>query len=458
MSSLSFALRALLALSGLVLGAAAHGAVLEQTLPNGLKLLVKEDHRAPVVVSMVWYRAGSMDEFNGTTGIAHMLEHMMFKGTKDVPPGEFSRLIARAGGRDNAFTNKDSTVYHQQLHKSNLGLALKLEADRMANLLLSDEEFARERKVVMEERRLRTDDQPKSLVYEAFMSALFQVHPYRTPVVGWMNDLENFTAQDARDWYRRWYAPNNATLVIVGDVSAPEAFAEAGRYFGPLSARPLPQRKPQVEPPQRGIRRVSVRAPAQLPYLLMGWHVPSLRDVDKDWEPYALEMLAGVLDGSEAARLGRELVRESRIATSVGAGYDATNRGPAVFVMDGTPAPGKTPGELEAALRQQVQRIAEEGVSEEELRRVKAQVTAYQVFQLDSMFAQARQICALDNAGLPADSLPAQERKLKEVTAEQVQEVAKKYLVDDNLTVAVLEPQPLGDRKPMPPPSPEHRH
>jgi zinc protease len=431
--------------------------VLEHVLANGMKILVKEDQRAPVVACMVWYRAGSMDEVTGTTGVAHVLEHMMFKGTKDVAPGEFSRIIARAGGRDNAFTNKDSTVYHQQLHKSKLPLALHLEADRMANLLLAEDEFSREMRVVMEERRLRTDDQPKSLVYEAFMATAFEAHPYRTPVVGWMNDLENMRVDDARAWYRTWYSPNNATLVVVGDVSADEVFAQAEKEFGSIAARPLPSRKEQREPAQRGARRVTVKAPAELPYLMMGWHVPSLRHVEQDWEPYALEVLAAVLDGSDAARLDRELVRESRVAISVGAGYDRVNRGPGLFVMDGTPAPGKTVRDLEQALRSQISRIVEEGVSAEELLRVKAQVTAYQVFQLDSMFAQARQIGALDNVGLPYDSIELQARKIKEVTSVRVQEVARKYLVEDGLTVGVLDPQPMGDRKPAPAPPPEHR-
>ncbi len=434
-----------------------HAEVREHTLANGMKVLVKEDRRAPVVVCMLWYRAGSLDEVNGTTGVAHVLEHMMFKGTKNVAPGEFSRIIARAGGRDNAFTSKDSTVYHEQLHKSQLSLALQLEADRMANLLLSEEQFAREIKVVMEERRLRTDDQPKSLVYEAFMAAAYEVHPYRTPVIGWMTDLESMRVEDARDWHRRWYAPNNATLVVVGDVSAAEVFAEAEKQFGPIASRPLPLRKPQFEPAQRGSRRVWVKAPAEQPYLLMGWHAPSLRDVERDWEPYALEMLAAVLAGSDAARLDRELVRGSRVAVAANASYDGVNRGAAMFMLDATPAPGKTVQEVEQALRDQIRRIVEQGVSEEELRRVAAQVTASQVFELDSMFSQARQVGALDNAGLPFDSLELLARKLKQVTAAQVQEVARKYLVDDNLTVAALDPQPTAGKRVSPPPA-EHTH
>jgi zinc protease len=442
-------------MAALCCNAPLHAQVQEHVLANGMKILVKEDHRAPVVTSMVWYRAGSMDEVNGSTGVAHVLEHMMFKGTKEVGPGEFSRIIGRAGGRENAFTTKDSTAYHEQLHKSQLPLVLRLEADRMANLLLSEEQFAREIKVVMEERRLRTDDQPKALLYEVFNATGYQVHPYRTPVVGWMTDLESMRVEDARDWHRRWYAPNNATLVVVGDVSAPDVFAEAERQFGPIPARPLPPRKPQTEPAQRGIKRLNVKIPADQPYLVMGWHAPSLRDVNQDWEPYALEMLAAVLAGSDAARLEHELVRASRVAIAAGANYDSVNRGPAMFMVDATPAPGKTVQELEQALRDQIQAIVDRGVSEEELRRVKAQVHAGLVFDLDSMFSQARQIGALDNAGLPFDSLDLLARKLTGVTAAQVQAVARKYLVDDNLTLAVLDPQPIAGRKP-PPPSVDH--
>ena len=433
-----------------------HAEVQEHTLGNGMKILVKEDHRAPVVVSMVWYRAGSMDEVNGTTGVAHVLEHMMFKGTKEVAPGEFSRIIARAGGRDNAFTTKDSTVYHEQLHKSQLPLALRLEADRMANLLLSEDQFVREIKVVMEERRQRTDDQPKALVYETFMATAYQVHPYRTPVIGWMTDLESMRVEDARDWHRRWYAPNNATRVVVGDVSAAEVFTEAEKQFGPIAARPLPLREPQLEPTQRGVKRIKVKTPADLPYLVMGWHVPSVRNVDQDWEPYALEMLAAVLAGSDAARLEHELVRTERVAIAAGASYDSVNRGPAMFIVNATPAPGTAVQELEQALRDQIRRVVEQGVSEEELRRVKAQVRAGLVFDLDSMSSEARQIGALDNAGLPFDSLELLARKLTEVTAAQVQAMASKYLVDDNLTVAALDPQPTSGRKPAPPPPVEH--
>jgi zinc protease len=266
-------------------------------------------------------------------------------------------------------------------------------------------------------------------------------------VIGWMNDLENLKAEDARQWYRDWYAPNNATMVVVGDVTASEVFKLAEQYFGNIKSRALPPRKPQDEPVQKGERRLTVKAPAELPYLVMAYHVPKIQDVAQDWEPYALDVLDAILDGHEAARLTRSLVRDSRIATSVGAGYDSVARGPTLFLLEGTPAEGKTVQDLEAGLRREIRNVAEKGVSEEELARVKAQVIAGEVFQRDSMFYQAMQIGSLEIAGLPHQSLDLQIEKLKAVTAAQVQEVARKYFNDDALTVAVLDPQPLDGTK-----------
>ncbi|TDI74070.1 MAG: insulinase family protein [Betaproteobacteria bacterium] len=427
----------------------------EYMLENGLKLIVREDHRSPVVVSQIWYKAGSVDELNGTTGIAHVLEHMMFKGTKKVSGGEFSKQIAAVGGRDNAFTARDYTAYFQQLHKSKLPLAMKLEADRMHNLKLTKEEFAKEIKVVMEERRLRTDDQPHSLVHEKMMAIAYQSHPYRRPIIGWMNDLENMSVQDAQEWYDRWYAPNNAVLVVVGDVNPNDVFSLAQKYYGKIKSRPLLSlalRKPQVEPPQAGIKRLMIKAPAQLPYLVMGYHAPVLHDADADWEPYALEMLVGVLDGNESARLNKALVREQRIASSINADYDSTGRGPSMFFLNGTPSEGKSAEELETALNNEVQKLIRDGVTEEELARVKAQVVSGHVFQLDSMFYQAMQIGQLESVGLSYRDLDTIIKKLQAVTAEQVRDVAIKYLIEDSLTVATLDPQPLVQRSSITPP------
>jgi len=419
----------------------------EHRLANGLRVIVKEDHRAPTVVSMIWYKAGSMDEENGRTGVAHVLEHMMFKGTKKVPGGEFSKRIAAAGGRDNAFTSRDATGYHQQLQKSRLPLAFELESDRMANLVLSQEEFAKEIKVVMEERRLRTDDRANSLVFEQLMATAFVAHPYRTPTVGWMSDLVSMNWHDARDWYDRWYAPNNAIIVVAGDVVPQEVFALAEKYFGAIKPKALPERKPQDEPPQRGIRRIDVKAPAEQPSIVMGYRAPVLRDVENDWEPYALEMLAGVLDGHAAARLNSALVRTEKIANAVGAGYDSTQRGPGMFIVNGIPSAGKSVADLEQALRREIAKIVADGITEEELKRVKAQVVSSQVFQRDSIYYQAMIIGSLEIAGYPHSAMDRMIDKLREVTPAQVQEVARKYLVDESLTVAVLDPQPLDGVK-----------
>jgi zinc protease len=422
----------------------AHAEIQEFKLDNGLKIVVQEDHRAPVVVSQVWYRAGALDEVNGKTGVAHVLEHMMFKGTKDVPAGQFSRLVAAAGGKENAFTAQDQTTYYQQLEKSQLPLSFKLEADRMANLNFSNEEFAKEIKVVMEERRWRTEDKPQSKVSEQFNSTIYHVHPYGRPVVGWMNDLENMTADDAREWYKNWYAPNNATLVVVGDVNAPDVLKLAKQYFGKLKPQALPARKPQIEPEQKGERRVVVKAQARLPYVLMGFHVPALQDSDKDVDPYALEILAAVLNGNASARLNQNLVRESQIAVDVDAGYDMIQRGRhSIFVLDGTPSEGKTVADLEAAILQEIEKIKATGVTEEELLRVKAQVIAADVYQRDSMFYQAMQIGQLETAGFSWRLLQDYPAKLQAVTAAQVQAVAQKYFNKDNMTVATLDPQPI---------------
>ena len=275
----------------------------EKTLTNGLRVIVKEDHRAPTVVQMVWYHAGAMDEMDGTSGVAHVLEHMMFKGTRKIAPGEFSKRVAAAGGRDNAFTSLDYTAYFQQVPKRALPEMMALEADRMANLKLDAKEFAQEIRVVMEERRLRTDDNPHALLHEAMNAVAFTEHPYRRPIIGWMSDLEHMSYRDAQDWYKRWYAPNNAYVVVVGDVDHDAVFSLAEKYYGGIKRHALPKAKPFAEPKQIGIKRLNIKAPAKLPYLSMAWKVPKLKDAERDREPYALEMLDAVLDGDDAARL-----------------------------------------------------------------------------------------------------------------------------------------------------------
>ncbi|MDH5183419.1 MAG: insulinase family protein, partial [Gammaproteobacteria bacterium] len=374
------------------------------------------------------------------TGISHVLEHMMFKGTKRHPAGEFSRIIAENGGRENAFTGKDYTAYFQQLEKSRLQVSMQMEADRMRHLLLPPEEFAKELKVVMEERRLRTDDNPQALTYEHFMATAFVNSPYHQPIIGWMNDLENLTVDDLRSWYQRYYAPNNATLVVVGDVEPGNVLRMARRYFGGLKPSELKPSKPRKEFAQKGVRRIEVKAPAQLPFLSMGYKVPVINTAEQAWEPYALEVLAGVLDGGNASRLSRQLVRKQELASSVGAGYNPGSRYAELFIIEASPVKGTSINRLEKAIKKQLLRLQNKPISVRELERVKAQVLAAKIYQQDSVFYQAMELGMLETTGVGWRVGELYEQKIREITAEQVQAVAKKYLQEDGLTVAQLVP------------------
>ena len=425
--------------------------VTEYQLDNGLKLLVKEDHRAPVVVSQVWYKVGSSYEQNGTTGISHQLEHMMFKGTENLGPNEFSQIIAANGGSENAFTGRDYTAYFQTLEKDRLEVSFRLEAERMRKLVIDKTELLKEREVVAEERRMRTEDNPQALVREAFNAAAFVNSPYHHPVIGWMTDINNYQAEDLREWYQKWYAHNNATVVIVGDVEPEAVFALAKQYFGPLKPETTAVLKPQIEIEQRGKRTVEVEAPAELPYMVMGWKVPVVATVDTNlnWEPYALEMLAGILDGGDSARFSRNLVRGEEVAASVGAGYGLFSRLADVFTVAGTPVEGKTIADLQHAIMKQITQLQTELVSEQELKRIKAQVVANAVYERDSVFYQAMQIGMLETIGLDWRLSDAYVANIQAVTAEQVQAVAKKYFINQGLTVAELIPMPLDGKKPV---------
>ncbi len=420
----------------------------EFTLKNGLKLLVKEDHRAPVVVSQIWYKVGSSYEHDGTTGVSHMLEHMMFKGTKKHGPGEFSKIIAENGGRENAFTGRDYTAYFQQLEKSRLPISFELEADRMRNLSLLPKQFKKELAVVIEERQMRTEDKPDALVYEKFNAAAWVSSPYHHPVIGWMNDLHNLTVADLRPWYARWYAPNNATLVVTGDVKADDVLKLAKKYFADIPRSDLQPVKPRIEAPQKGPRRITVRIPAKLPYLLMGYKVPVLNTAKQDWEPYALEVLAGILSGGDSARFPKELVRKQQVAVSADADYNLYARQSDIFLLDATPAAGHSVAEVQKAILAQLQRLKDKRVTAQELARIKAQVVAGKVYERDSLFYQAMQLGMLETVGLGWQRMDEYVSKVRAITAEQVQKVAKKYLREDSLTVAVLEPQPLNSAAP----------
>lgn len=418
----------------------------QYTLANGMTLIVKPDRRAPTAVHMLWVRVGAMDEVDGTTGVAHVLEHMLFKGTPRLAPGEFSRRIAAMGGRENAFTGRDYTGYHQQIPAGKLEEVMRLEADRFAHNRWPDEEFRRELEVVKEERRLRVEDSPRSMLYEVISGTAFLASPYRRPISGWMNDLEAMTPQDAREFYQRWYVPANAAVVVAGDVDPAEVLRLAQRHYGSLPARAVPGRKPRAEPAQAGIRRVEHKAPAEQSYVSLSFKVPQLRSFEPGAEAddaLALTVLAAVLDGYSGARLDRALTQGAdRVADSAGAGNGLWGRGPQLFTLDGVPAPGKTPEQVEAALRAEVARVAKEGVSEAELQRVKTRWIAAEVYKRDSVFSQARELGTYWAWGLPLDSAERLMERLKAVTAQQVQAVAARYFGDDELTVGVLRPLP----------------
>jgi zinc protease len=420
----------------------------EYRLANGLKLIVREDHRAPTVAHMVWYKAGSMDETNGRTGVAHVLEHMMFKGTNTVKSGDFSKRVAAMGGRENAFTSMDYTAYFQQIERSKLAEVMRLEADRMNNLNFDDAEFLKEIQVVMEERRLRTEDKASGLLYENLMATAYKASPYRHPIIGWMNDLENMIPNDARQWYRDWYAPNNATVVIAGDVDPEKVRAMAEATYGKLSTRELPIRKPQLEPPQRGKKQVIVKAPADTPQLAMAWKVPHLDPANMEaYEPYALALLAAVLDGYDNARLNRILVKQDRIANNIDAGYDMVARGPQLFFILGTVAKGKTVAQLENGIQTVLSELKTTGITEAELKRIQVRLLADKIYKRDSIFGQAMEIGSAEIAGVSWKSLDPILERLQTITPAQVQAVAQKYLIDDTLTVAILEPQARGAAK-----------
>lgn len=413
-----------------------------------MTLLVLPDRRAPTAVQMLWVRVGSVDEVDGTSGVAHVLEHMMFKGTKDIKPGEFSRRVAALGGQENAFTTRDYTGYYQQIPVASLEQIMKLESDRFANNQWSDDEFKREIEVVKEERRLRTEDQPRALLGEQQNAAVFTASPYHRPVVGWMSDLEAMTPDDARAFFRRWYVPANAAVVVVGDVDVAKVRALAEKYYGGIPARAVPARKPRTEPAQRGIRRIEFKAPAEQAYVSLAFRIPQLENIEAaDSDVWALEVLSAVLDGYTGARLDRALTQgPDRVADSAGAYSGLAGRGPQLFTLVGVPANGKSAEAVEAALRAQVARVAKEGVGAAELARVKTQWVASETYKRDSVMAQARELGSNWVQGLPLDTSARIIAKLQAVTPAQVQAVAGKYFGDDQLTVATLRPLPLESK------------
>jgi zinc protease len=427
--------------------------VFETILPNGLKVILVEDHRAPLVTFQVWYRVGSRNEAWGKTGLSHVLEHMMFKGTEKVGPEEFSKIVQENGGNLNAFTSYDYTAYFENLRADRVKVAIDLESDRMQNLVLRQEDFRTERMVVMEERRLRTEDNPQAHLFEQLMATAFQIHPYRWPIIGWMEDLQRLTLDDLKDYYRRYYSPANAFLVVVGDFKKEDLLSVIEKSFGSVPEGVLPEQEVGKEPAQIGERRIFVKKEAQLPTVVVGYHVPNLKNPDS----YVLEVIASVLSSGKSSRLYRSLIEEKRLALSADADHSHLSRDPSLFYISADPLPGKDVSEVEKALDQEVERLQKEPVGDGELEKVKNQLEASFIFGQDSIFSQAMLLARHEIAlGWRAmeDYLPS----IRRVTKEDIQRVATRYLTQDNRTVGILIPLPPKEGKPLPggPPAKDH--
>ena len=415
----------------------------EFTLDNGLKLIVREDHRAPVVVSQLWYKVGSSYETPGKTGLSHALEHMMFKGSAKLGPGESSRILRELGAEENAFTSDDYTAYYQVLASDRLSVAFELEADRLASLRLPPEEFKREIEVIKEERRLRTEDNPSAKAYERFQALAFPASGYHTPTIGWMADLERMTVEELRAWYETWYVPNNATLVVVGDVVPSEVHALAQRYFGSIAQRPVPQAQIPLELSTPGQRLLTLHLPTQLPSLMMGFNVPGLATSKTPREVHALRLIGALLDGGYSARLPSRLERGEELVSGAGSSYDAYTRGDSLFVLSATPnvQKGKTLAEVEAGLWRQLEDLKTTPPSAEELARVRAQVIAGLVYERDSITSQATTIGQLETVGLSWQLMDGELAELSAVTPSDIQQAAQTYFTRERLSVAHILPE-----------------
>ncbi|WP_413787059.1 M16 family metallopeptidase [Psychrobacter sp. SZ93C1] len=422
----------------------------EYQLENGLKIVIKEDHRAPVVMSQIWYRVGSTDEPINKGGISHLLEHMMFKGTTDVSSDDYERLIAKFGGVNNAFTSYDYTGYYELFPANRFPLALELEADRMKNLLFNEKEFVKEHQVVMEERRQRTDDNPLAKAYESFRLLALPDSPKGESVIGPMSELESITLPELKDWYQKWYAPNNATLVIVGDVDPQDVLAQAKRYFGELTPSALPKRPTVSQKGFRGYQKVDSEQAVQVPVLLMGYNVPSLVTAGENNEKqaYALSLAQDVLDGGLSARLESRLIREQGLLTTVGTSYDLLDRGDGLFLIQATPREGVSLEQAQQAIMTEIEKLKTDPIAADEISRAKTNTVTGLVYAQDSMEGQARMIGSLQSIGLDDRLLAELPAKLDGISIADIQTASKKYLVKDNLTVMhVIPPKDQANTK-----------
>jgi zinc protease len=423
--------------------AAVKDQVYEKVLPNGLKVILLQNRTAPLVTFQVWYRVGSRNEEWGKTGLSHMLEHMMFKGTEKIGPEDFSRIVQENGGNSNAFTSNDFTAYFENLSADKVQIGIDLESDRMQNLSLKEKDFLTERMVVMEERRLRTMDNPRSYLIEQMNATAFQTSPYHWPTIGWKEDIERFTLDDVKAYYKKYYNPANAFLVVVGDFDRDDLLSRIEKAFGPIPGGTEPDQNKDIDAAQNGERRVFVKREAELPYIVMNYHIPNLRNPDG----YVLEVIAAILSGGKSSRLYQNLVLEKKLVIEANADNSLLSHDPDLFSLSAEPLPGKQADEVENALNLEVERLQSELVREHEIEKAKNQIEASFVYGQDSRFFQAMLIAQYEiTSGWKEidDYLPS----VKKVTPVDIQRVARKYLIPDNRTVGILIPVPHEEGKP----------
>lgn len=418
----------------------------EYLLSNGMKVLLVEVPKAPVATVQVWYKVGSRNEVMGRAGLSHMLEHMMFKGTAKYPKGSFSRLIRKSGGIDNAFTSQDFTAYFENLAADRVELALEMEADRMQGLILDNNEFQTEREVVKEERRLRTEDDPQGALVEVLFAQAYLSHPYHWPVIGWFADLEAMSLEDLQRHYDTYYSPNNATLIVVGDIKADTLLPIIKHLFEPIPKGPSPKTTLAVEPQQRGERRFTLKREAQVPFVMLGFRVPNYSSDDS----YALDILESILSHGKSSRLYQSLVYDQKNSLAVGAEYSLMQTDPSLFYFYALVNPGARVDAVEDALYREITRLQNELPTELELQRAKNQVEAAHVFEQDSNFRRAMLLGQSESIGAGWRRVDQFLERIRAVTAKDIQRVAKQYLNPDNRTVGILIPQPPKAAEPQP--------
>jgi zinc protease len=401
------------------------------TLGNGLKVIVIPNHRAPVVTHMMWYKFGAADEQPGKSGVAHFLEHLMFKGTPTVPDGQFSRIVKRLGGNDNAFTTQDYTTYYQNVPRAHLETVIRMEADRMKNLILREEEVASERQVIIEERRQRIDNQPQAKFQEQLMSALFVNHPYGMPVIGWLHEMRTLTREDAFDYYNEWYAPNNAILIVSGDVTAATLKPLAEKYYGPIPAQTLPDRTRTRPAPIVASQRLMLEDPRiGQPVIMKVWRVPRGSD--------AMQILAEILGGTSTSRFYKSLVVNKKLAVSVGASYDPLSLNDTTFTIYATPTPGTSPSALEAALGQEIANVMAQGVTLEELNSAKGRIRASMTYYLDSLQGPAILFGRAIGSGFSVDYVENRPARIERLTIDDISHAAATIFQSEDMPIAGL--------------------